>query len=171
MTLDDLLPYFDSVSETEYEKLNELYEIFLRDFKDEYFYLNDCKVVIKNYQSKSRGFTQYCETFVHIITRKSELKGKRILDSERANRIHWIRPILENKSDSRIKYFQYTEADGAIRDYYWFREKDFMVIVEKITMNYLLITGFVLDQDQVRRYDRRLNHYNYSLNTKKPHLR
>lgn len=56
-------------------------------------------------------FERYYEKFVHVITRT--IKGGRYKTSgkirefreERANRVHWIRPILENKEDKRITYF------------------------------------------------------------------
>ena len=63
------------------------------------------------------------------------MTGKRVFDYQRANRVHWIRPILEQRIDPRIKYFQYTEGDGALRDYYWYDNKNYIVIVEQIKKN------------------------------------
>lgn len=98
-------------------------------------------------------FERYYEKFVHVITRT--IKGGRYKTSgkirefreERANRVHWIRPILENKEDKRITYFQYIEDDGTLRDYYWYRGKQYIVIVEYIQPDYALITGFCVDCD------------------------
>lgn len=160
MTLDDLEPYFDDFTENDLDdKLPQLFKIFKEDFIDNDFYLFGSKVKIKTMNSNLRGFTNYPEGFVHVITRKSHLKKTRILDLERANRVHWVKVILENSDDSRIKYFKYEEGSGEIRDYFWFREKSYMVVMEKIQPDYLLITGFVVDDEEVRSYEKRYVNY------------
>ena len=68
--------------------------------------------------------------------------------------MHWIRPILEQRIDPRIKYFQYTEGDGALRDYYWYDNKNYIVIVEQIKKNISLITGFVIDKENRNRFQK-----------------
>ncbi|MDP2303304.1 MAG: hypothetical protein Q8N03_12865 [Ignavibacteria bacterium] len=157
--LDDLVPYFDALFEHENDKIDLLYRIFMDDFQNNSFFINNKKVIIKNYPSKLKGFEKYCDSFVHIITWVSKMKGKRVFDFRRANRVHWVKPILEQRSDPRIKYFQYAEGDGALRDYYWFDEKDYVVIIEQITAEFLLVTGFVIDNRNrfQKRYEKYLN--------------
>jgi len=163
MTLDELVPYFDSISEGETDKLNELYKLFIDNFYKDELYYNDCRIVLKNIPSKLRGFKLYCESFVHIITRKCELKGCREFVPERANRVHWIPVILENLADPRIKFFKHTESNLVVRDYFWFRDKSYMVIIEKITDEYLMITGFIVEEKEEKRFERMLSHYLHSL--------
>ncbi|KAF0152209.1 MAG: hypothetical protein FD143_1306 [Ignavibacteria bacterium] len=157
--LDDLEPYFDALFEHELDKINSIYQIFLDDFLSNSFFINNKKVIIKNHYSTLKGYEKYFETFVHIVTWKSSKAGKRVFDFRRANRVHWIRSILEQRNDPRIKYFQYAEGDGALRDYYWFDEKDYIVIVEQITVEYLLVTGFVIDNRNriQKRYEKYLD--------------
>ena len=152
--LDNLKPYFDSLSEEDEEKLDELHSIFQNDFCNNPFSINgiNVKVKIHPYNHKKDNlpehFSRYYEKFVHVITRKiNNNKGnkKREFIEERANRIHWMRPILENHTDKRITYFQSIENDGTIRDYFWFKAKKYIVILEEVLPDYILITGFCVD--------------------------
>jgi hypothetical protein len=118
------------------------------------------KVVLKN--SKVRGFTAYPETFVHLITRKGQ-RGERIFDRHRANRIHWIRSILEEKNNGEVTYFEYREGDGTMRDYYWYKEGDFLVIMEKKSPNYVIISSFVVDKENREYYEKRYQKYKAGL--------
>lgn len=159
--LGTLEPYFaDGVAETDQDKVKELYAIFYRDFFENTITIDGIPLKVKPYLYKNSqkdnlppDFEQYCEKFVHIITRtikggKQKTAGKiREFREERANRIHWIKPILENKNDKRITCFKYVEDDGTVRDYYWYRGKQYIVIVEYIRPDYALITGFCMDCD------------------------
>lgn len=163
ISLDELTPYFDEIFEAEFEKIDLLYDIFINDLLKNPLFIDSKKVIIKNYASDIKGFEKYCDSFVHIITWKSKLTGKKAFDYQRANRVHWIRPILEQRKDPRIKYFQYTEGDGAVRDYYWYDIKNYIVIVEQITEEYMLITGFVIDKGNRNNYQKRFEKYLNSL--------
>jgi len=127
-----------------YEQLDLLYEEFRRDFIDNILTVNglNLKVVLRN--SNISGFEAYPETFVHLITRKGQ-SNKRIFDRHRANKIHWVRCILENRTEEDITYFQYPEENNKMRDYYWYKEEGFIVIMEKVTPDYLVITSFHID--------------------------
>ena len=93
----DLLDLDDHISnlgiDPSAEHLEELFQLFKADFIDNVFYFDGCKVKIDIANSKEEGFEAYPHTFVKIITRGD--KGKRSFDKKRANKIHWIRPILE----------------------------------------------------------------------------
>jgi hypothetical protein len=67
-----------------------------------------------------------------------------------------MKPILQNHLDPLIKYYQFSEGDGKIRDYFWYDEKSYIVIVEKITEIFWLVTGFYVDdrQKHARRYQK-----------------
>jgi hypothetical protein len=145
--LDDLI--FGLGIDPSHVQLNELYLEFKRDFIDNVLTIEglNVKVILKN--SNVEGFETYPETFVHLITRKST-GGKRVFDRHRANKIHWIRCILEKKDEENILCFRYPEDDGTIRDYYWYQEGDFLVIMEKILPDYLIITCFHIDDKRTR---------------------
>ena len=140
--LEDLLPGL-GIDPTA-EQMNKLYLSFEKDFVSNQLVVAGLRVKVIQHLSRVEGFESYPETFVHLITRKG-VKGKRVFDRLRANKIHWIRRILENKSEEDVIYFQYPENDGTIRDYYWFKDGDFLVIMEKIAPDYLIITGFHAD--------------------------
>lgn len=156
-----LEPYFaDGVAVTDRNKLDKLYATFHQDFFENTVSLDGIPLKVKPYLYKNSkkdnlpaDFERYYEKFVHVITctikgGKRKTAGKiREFREDRANRVHWIRTILENKDDKRITCFQYIEDDGTVRDYYWYRGKQYIVIVEYILPDYALITGFCVDCD------------------------
>jgi len=97
-------------------------------------------------------FKGKAETFVHIVTRKNDFSGKREFDRERANRIHWKRPILENASDNRILFFEKINDKGVNQHYYWYKDRDFIVIIREIKPSLLLITSFCVDASKMNMY-------------------
>ena len=161
-----LKPYFaDGVAATEQNKMNVLYAISHRDFFENTVIIDGTPLRVKPYLYKNSkkdklptDFERYYEKFVHVITRttkggRRKTAGQiREFREERANRVHWIRPILENRNDKRVTCFKYIEDDGTIRDYYWYRGKQYIVIVEYIQPNYALITGFLVDCDNQPHY-------------------
>lgn len=156
-----LKPYFeDGITEGDSSKITMLHAIFHRDFFENPVSIDGIPLKVKPYLYKNSkkdnlplDFENYCEKFVHVITRTIKSSTRKMASNirefreERANRIHWIKPILENKGDKRITYFQYIENDGSIRDYYWYRGKQYLVIIEHIRPDYALITGFCVDAD------------------------
>ena len=106
------------------------------------------------------SISKYYEKFVHLITR--EVKGRTVVKpnraefrKERAIRIHWIKPILQHWQDPRITHFKFIEAEGMEREYFWFKAKFYMVILEEISPDYLLITGFRVDEEEVYYYEKK----------------
>ena len=164
--LDSLQPYYaDGVNVTDIEKVKELHNRFQSDFFNGTVVANGVIVKVKPYKysnSKKDGlpidYEEFNEKFVHIITRTAKASSKKIapkiraFDEKRANRIHWIKPILENCNDKRITCFKYIENDGTERDYFWFRGKQFIVILEEISPDYTLITGFCVDAENTSHY-------------------
>lgn len=152
MNLTDLRELIDDLStDPNDEIIQRIYKAFKSDFEDKELIIEGLKVKVIIKKSEVKGFESYPETFVHLITRKSE-SGKRVFDKRRANRIHWIRPILENRNSPEIIYFEFIENNGASRDYYWYKDEGYIVIMEKIYPNYLIITSFVIDGKKERDY-------------------
>jgi hypothetical protein len=119
--LDDYIPNLEIDPSAEH--LEELFQLFKADFIDTIFYFDGCKVKIDTANSKEKGFETYPHTFVKIITRGN--KGKRCFDKKRANKIHWIKPILENKNTDDVTCFQFLEADGKIRGLFLVQRRGF----------------------------------------------
>lgn len=159
--LDALEPYFEELGhdpEVEEAKIRELYRVFLNDFVVNPFKVNNTTVVIKNAFSQHVGqpdyFKAFKHDFVHTITRQGNIAKRRVFEPHRANRIHWIKPILTNSHDVRIRKYQFEENDGKTRDYFWFEERDFVVVLEKILPDYWLITAHIVDDK--RKHQKRL---------------
>lgn len=164
--LGSLSSYFPKgVAEDEEEKIKELFKVFQRDFCDEAnplcidgqgFSIKKIKYALSAFDSLPDHFNNYYETFVHIITRvnKSPRKSSdsREFRPERANRVHWMRPIIENSSDWRIKRFKFVESNGVVREYYWYENFDYMVVTQPISSGILLITGFCVDGSNKSHY-------------------
>ena len=133
------------------KQIDLLFAAFKKDFIDQSISINGLKVKVILKNSKVDGYERFPETFVHLITRKSQ-SNKRVFDRNRANKIHWVRCILENRNEEEIIYFEYPEDNGSIRDYYWYQEGDFLIIMEKITPDYLIITSFHIDNRRNKEY-------------------
>ncbi len=156
LSLEELEPYFDDLDfEPEKGKVDALFEIFKLDFVDEPFELKGIQVSVKTSLSTHNGFPDffkdYFHIFVHCISTFNVYTNRRRYDHERANRVHWIKPILCNHQDPRIKYYQFMESNRKVRDYYWYAEKSYVVIVEKITEIYWLVTGYCVDDEKKHR--------------------
>jgi hypothetical protein len=134
--------------------LDLLYAEFERDFVNNPFQLDGLNVKVVLKQSATPGYEGYPETFVHLITRKVQ-SNRRMFDRHRANKIHWIRCILENRGEEEIIFFQYPEDDGKLRDYYWYKDEGFLVIMQKIAPNCLVITSFHIDNQRNEEYYRK----------------
>lgn len=141
------------------DQIKQLYKVFQQDFESSELIIDGHKVKVVLEKSKVKGFESYPETFVHLITRKNSL-GKRRFDKKRANRIHWVRKILENRNEPDIIYFEFQESNGAIHHYYWLRSEDFVVIMKKIAPNYIIVTAFAIDGKNERSYlEKKLRKY------------
>lgn len=169
--LQSLQPYFeDGISLGELDKIKELHDTFHRDFFENPVTIDGTTLKVKPYKyarSKKDGlpaeFEQFYEKFVHIITRDAKLRRKgqskhREFDSKRANRIHWIRPILEHCADPCITRFEFIEDDGSLREYFWCRAVQYIVIIEYIRPDYALITGFCVDAENREYFQNKYTH-------------
>jgi hypothetical protein len=140
------------------EQLNQLYSAFENDFIGKSFSINGLRVKVILRNARETGYETYPETFVHLITRKSG-NGKRIFDRHRANKIHWVKCILENRKQEEVIYFRYREANNRIRDYYWYKEGGFVVIMEQIAPEYLIVTSFHVDAENKSYFEKKEKWY------------
>lgn len=147
MELDDLEDLFDDlgIDEPTPDQLFQMYGIFLNDIARNPIILNGKELKYNSNKSNHPICRGKAQAFEHVITRKSKISGKRNFDRERANKIHWIRPILLNANDVRIKYFERINDDGENQHFYWYQEKSFIIIIREIQPDILLITSFSVD--------------------------
>lgn len=130
----------------ESKKIDYLYGIFEIDFIKNSVFLNGTVYIDPKTHDKQDGKEN---VFWHIITRKE--RGQREFDFLRACRIKWIKPMIVNCSDAKIKTFYYYEDNKKIRFYLWAYEYDFVVILQKLgnTSSYL-VTSFYIDNQRKR---------------------
>lgn len=159
--LDELEPFFDELGfdpEEEEDKIRQLYKSFYNGFITKPFEVNNATVMIKQAFSRHVGqpdyFQEFVHDFVHTITRQGNISKRRVFEPQRANRIHWIKPILLNCKDNRIRKYKFVESDGKVRDYFWFEEKDVVVVLEMVLSDYWLITAHIVDDK--RKHQKRL---------------
>lgn len=143
--LEDIFEYLDLDDPTE-EQLYELYGIFKRDMIDEPIFINLVQLDYNKKRSRHPLFRGKPEGFEHICTRESKHSQRRNFDPERANKIHWIKPVIANKDDNRIKYFERLHYTGQNQQYYWLKDKDYVVIIREITVKLQLVTAFKVDE-------------------------
>ena len=161
MELDDLEDLFDDlgIDGPTPDQLYKMYGIFLNDIvRNPIVLLNGKTLKYNSNKSKHPICKGKAQAFEHIVTRKSKISGKRNFDRERANKIHWIRPILLNTQDMRIKYFERVNNKGK-NHFYWYQEKSFIVITREIQPEILLITSYSVDKQERNKFRQWYNGY------------
>lgn len=139
----DFLPeLIDTNGEWE-DIVNRLYLVFVNDLKNRMIYFESRRVIFDNRKTDSDKEN----AFWHLIDKeKDKEKDNRLFDPRRAERLGWIRPIIENSHCPDILKFDYVEDNGKVRTYLWLKEYNFVVILEKQTRNRsnlaALITAF-----------------------------
>jgi hypothetical protein len=154
-----MFSYIIGVEEIEASEIFDyLYEsYFVEDFITRKTYLNSNIYI--NPQSHKREDEKEL-AFWHLTTREIEYTKKegnkfvkykeRVLDINRADRLEWVKKIIENHSLPEIKCFykKETKAKKPIRLYLWLYEKDFVVILQKLgASSSFLVTSFYIDHE------------------------
>lgn len=159
--LDDLEDMFDdlSIDGPDNTQLYEMYGVFLNDLVNNPITIKGQKLMVNRNRSKHPVCRGKMQGFEHVITRENKYKGKRDFDYERANKIHWIKPVIENVSDARIKYFEAIDDKGFNQQHYWYEAKGFIVIIREINPDLMLITSFSIDNGWESKYRKMYNEY------------
>lgn len=139
--------------------LEKLYTVFKKDFIDNNVFYNNSKIIYD--KRKIEGDKE--EGFWHLITKEDEKLG-RIPDYDRAKRLPWDKPTIENHSDPVIKSWDYLEGSGKIRIYLWLENYDYVIILQKNAGRgkhlIVLITAFYVEEykkkDLQKRYEKRI---------------
>jgi hypothetical protein len=168
--LDSLMPKFHSaISSADKEKIDLVYAYYCRDFFDNPFQVDNKTIKIKDdlYTNNIADglpdfYCGYHEKFVHLITREASGRTKvlpkhRIFKENRLKRIHWIKPILQHWNDPRITYFYFLEDNRDTRQYFWYKAKDYIVILQELPPDLYFITGFCVDFNNRSYYDAKYN--------------
>lgn len=160
-SLDDLEDLFEdlSIDGPTPAQLYTMYGHYLNDIVRNPIIINGITLTFNSNISKHPVCKGKHQCFEHIITRESKHSGKRPFDPERANKVHWIKPILDNVADPRIKYFEEVNSDNETQQFYWYEEKNFIIIIREVTPDLLLITSFSVDKEERYNYKKRYEAY------------
>lgn len=123
------------------------YCVFKTDFLDSSPRFHSQRVTVnlkKDESPKEEGFW-------HLITREDKKVKERLPDFPRAERITWVRPIIENYSTTGMDCWRYLEGNGRVRHYLYARAEDYLVILEESAKSYFLVTGFYVDSEWKRK--------------------
>ncbi len=173
--LDGLSQMFSSLIPLEDLEVSELFEVlyddyFCVDFIDSKTYLNSTIYINPQTYKKEDGKEK---SFWHLTSREQSYQVKegkktvprkeRLPDFARAERLEWVKLIIENHTDPQIKLFYRKETTDKkpIRLYLWLYQKDFVVILQKLGANdSFLVTSFYITYDDKRdEYQERFEKY------------
>ena len=152
--LEDLFEDLDASAPSK-EQLFRIYGIYLDDFVRNEVYFEGKKVVVNRDIVKDRRegcFVGKQKTFDHLVTRKNCYTGKRQYDKDRANKIHWVRTIIECHEHSLIKRFEKNDAKGHNNILLWYEEKKYIVILREERPDLFLVTGYCVDDIEQGRF-------------------
>jgi NDP-sugar pyrophosphorylase family protein len=138
---------------------------FYVDFIKNKTYLNKSIYVNPESYKKDEGKEL---SFWHLTTREKTYTKKegnryvkykeRLLDIDRADRLEWVKKIIENHSDSKIKLFYKKETTHKkpIRLYLWVYDEDFVVILQKLgrSSSFLVTSFYITHADKRRDYQK-----------------
>lgn len=157
-SLDNLFDVLD-IDKPSDDQMFEMYGVFLNDIVRNPIIIKGVKLSYNRNRSVHPICRGKMKAFEHLITRESKLKGKRDFDRERANKIHWIKPVIEHFEDSRIKYFEKVNDKGFNQLFYWYQDKNFIVIIREINPDLMLITAFSVDTMENVKYQEMYDEY------------
>jgi hypothetical protein len=160
MSLSNLRPWFDPISDTaDHKQLATLHAKFINDFVTNPFTLNGKAIRVIERASGVGAYSQYGQTFFHLISREVKLERWRIYEGERANRIHWIKPILQSHPTGQILYYKWMDARGICKEHFWLFSKDYMVVTKEVEPNVQIVTAFCVDKDAKSTYFERYKNF------------
>jgi len=140
VSLPDFLPPKIQISGKAWESvLTELYQVFKKDFIEGFktLYYKKRKVV---YDSRIiEGEKE--EAFWHVITKNYQKQG-RLPDYDRAAKLSWVRPIIENHSHPDVVSWSNKERKNKITIYLWLKVHEFVVIMRKSKNVVVLVTAY-----------------------------
>lgn len=135
----------------------KLYEVFERDFiNSPAAVVEGLKVTFRREIDQLTAEGQYIHGFTHLVTHGY---GERFIDYERAEKLPWVRAVLDNYTEPEVSAFYLMQSNGE-RLYLWLTEQDFVVILRNIRSrgkqrSKLLVTAYHLHSSSRRDMQRR----------------
>jgi hypothetical protein len=120
------------------DNYRDLYAIYQNTLSNLSAVKVDGKTVIVD-THKDKVDRQYECSFIHFVSK--DAGGVRSIDFDRAKKIHWIRPILENYLDSEVKSFWHDHPNGSAL-YLWLHNYDFLLVLKTFNSSkHILVTA------------------------------
>lgn len=145
------LPSLVNIDGNPDDVFGRLNSIFYKDFKSYTPKLNNMEVW---HDRNIKPGENYEEIFWHLITKFDYGFQERLLDSRRAERLPWCRPIIENTAKLEVKYWEIIES-GKSRIYIWLEKHDYVVVLTKKSMKRgvvaFLVTAFYVGGNSSRK--------------------
>ena len=124
-----------------------LYAIFKEDFLDNPANYSGQRVWL--FPEKERNKETI---FWHLTEREDKELGCRVADPRRAERLPWVRPMLDNLADLHILHWDYEEGDKTIKTYVWLKDFDYLIVLKRMPdLSRRLITSFYIEYSNKRR--------------------
>lgn len=146
-------------TEIDHEQIKIFNDNFVDDFITNPFEVKGKKIRIENKPPKATEFSAYTESFYHIITRTTNYYNERLYDCNRANRIHWIKPILLSPPSKEIMYYRWKDEKGICKEHFWHFSEKFMVVLKTISNDFQIVTAFCVDDDEKQKYFERFRDF------------
>lgn len=155
------LPELVKIPDDAISQVPELFRIFKRDFIDNITYFMAYPVIIPRPKEEEK----YPEIFWHIISKQGKKGSKsnetREIDYERAKRLCWIKPVIQNYRDEEITGWKSKEFDKnagkELEKYYlWYKNGKFLVILKCIqtkTKKFFIATSFYVFENNVKHFE------------------
>lgn len=132
-----------------------LYAVFSAELMSGVLDIEGCPVTVDT--SKDTHLTQYERGFTHLVTRDNGA-GLRAIDYDRACRISWIKPVIENHKEPEVYAFWHMSPKGPAL-YLWLFDYDFVVILKPMrgsrSGKNIIVTAYSVDSHRRRDLQRR----------------
>jgi hypothetical protein len=123
----DWLPEMLDIVEATDEVVDALYVIFDRDLKQGHPKFGNRSIIF----SLGKSVKGYEVIFWHLITGSYHPPSLEAIEIERAQRLPWCAPTINNALGELPLVWDYEEGDGKVRTYIWLQQFDYVVIVQK----------------------------------------
>lgn len=90
------------------------------------------------------------KSFWHVVTRDFLQNGDRVLEPIRAERIGWIRAMIESRNHPQIRTWDRVKNEK-LRRYIWLFEFDHLVVLGEGRTAWWLVTAFWVEFEHERR--------------------
>lgn len=137
-----------------------LYNHFCNDFITNQPYLGSKPV---DFTNKKKAYKDKEETFWKLVSADQKVvyhrpqNNDRLLFYPRAERIRWVKEIIDNFPDDTIRFWD-VNMDQEIRHHLWYKDEYIVVVGEKRGYFYL-VTGFYVVPEKKEYYESQYSRY------------